>query len=347
VHDLKLKRLGAIPTAAGVVARLAYERTRAARIEVEPLLKKAGLTKQQVDDVDARLGAPSQIKFLNLVASALQDEFLGFHLAQQVAELRKLGLLYYIMASSGTLGEALRRLARYVSVVNESTSVKYLEGKDIRIVINYIGVARHSDQHQIECWLTALIRVCRKLTDYPIKPRRVRLIHRRASKVSELAAFFGCDVEFGAAADDVVFPLSIADVPIVSADPYLNRLLVANCEDALSRRSTKRPPFRVVVENAIGLLLPHGNVRESEIASRCGMSRRTFVRRLMAESLTFEQVLKDLRRDLATQYLSDDGVSISQIAWLLGYQGAGAFTNAFKHWTGQTPRQVRFELHRP
>jgi AraC-like DNA-binding protein len=57
--------------------------------------------------------------------------------------------------------------------------------------------------------------------------------------------------------------------------------------------------------------------------------------------------LKDLRRDLATQYLADDGVSISQIAWLLGYQGAGAFTNAFKHWTGQTPRQVRFELHRP
>jgi AraC-like DNA-binding protein len=348
VRDFEPQRLGAIPTTGGTATRLAYERAQAAGIDPEPLLANAGLTKQQVEDVDARINAQEQIRFLNLVATVLHDEYLGFHLGQ-VGDLRRLGLLYYVAASSDTVGEALRRLARYVSITNESYSVKYLEGKDIRIVINYVGIARHLARHQIELGLAALIRLCRGLTEHSVEPSRVMLVHhrRRGGNFSELAAFFRCDVEFGRPVDEVVFPLSIADIPVVSSDPYLNRLLIANCEEALSRRSTKRGPFRAVVENAIVPLLPHGNAREGEIAGRCGLSRRTFMRRLMSESLTFGQVLKDMRRDLATQYLADHGLSISQIAWLLGYQQVGAFTNAFKRWTGQTPREARFQLQYP
>jgi hypothetical protein len=47
---------------------------------------------------------PSQIKFVELVASALQDNLLGFHLAQNF-DLREMGFLYYVPASSETLGE--------------------------------------------------------------------------------------------------------------------------------------------------------------------------------------------------------------------------------------------------
>src|SRR5262249_39108191 len=170
VHNLGPEHLGAIPTAAGLITRLAYERAQAAGIELEPLLKKAGLTKQQVEDVGARINAQYQIRFLNLAASALRDELLGFHLAEQLADLRRIGLLYYIMASSDALGDGLQRVVRYGSMTNESVFLKYLEGKDITIVINYVGVARHLDRHQIECWLTALIRVCRELTGCPVEP---------------------------------------------------------------------------------------------------------------------------------------------------------------------------------
>src|SRR5262249_24361637 len=114
-----------IPTAAGLITRLAYERAQAAGIELEPLLKKAGLTKQPVEDVGARISAQYQIRFLNLVASALRDEFLGFHLAEQLADLRRIGLLYYIMASSDALGDGLKRVVRYGSMINESVFLKY------------------------------------------------------------------------------------------------------------------------------------------------------------------------------------------------------------------------------
>jgi len=341
MHDLEPKRLGAIPTAVGTATRLAYERAQAAGIELEPLLKKAALSRQEVEEVDARLSVPCQIRFLDLAASAIHDEFLGFHLGQ-VADLRKVGLLYYVAASSDTLGEALRRIVRYGSMANEAVSPKYVGGKDVRIVITHVGVARHLYVHQMEFGLTVLIRLLRKLSGFPVEPSRLRLIHHRAGVFSDFAAFLRCDVEFGATVDEVVFPASIADIPVVSADPYLNKLLVAICEEALSRRLTKRGAFRSVVENAIAPLLPHGNAHASEIARRCGWSQRTLVRRLMSESLTFSEVLNDLRRDLAMQYLTDHGLSISQIAWLLGYHEVSAFTNAFKRWTGRTPREARF-----
>jgi hypothetical protein len=112
VNGVNTKRLGSIPTATGALARLAYTRARRAGIPLKPLLKKAGLTDQQLNDRGARLAVQQQIAFLNLTANALGDEFLGFHLAQ-LPDLREMGLLYYVAASSETLGDALQRAARY------------------------------------------------------------------------------------------------------------------------------------------------------------------------------------------------------------------------------------------
>jgi AraC-like DNA-binding protein len=52
-------------------------------------------------------------------------------------------------------------------------------------------------------------------------------------------------------------------------------------------------------------------------------------------------VLDELKFDLAKRYLRDLDLSISEIAWLLGYQEVSAFTHAFKRWSGTTPREAR------
>jgi AraC-like DNA-binding protein len=340
MHSPDANRLGTFPSATGGIARLAYAQLKEAGVELEPLLKKAGLTLHQIEDPGARLRVRDQISFLNLAASALQDNLLGFHLAQP-PDVREIGLLYYVSASSEMLCEALRRSARYSSIVNEGISLKYSEGADICITFAYVGVGRHLDQHQIEFWMAALVRMCRQLTDLRVVPTRVRLTHRRDNTRSEFTEFFGGNVEFGAAVDEVAFASSIKQMPIVSADPYLNKILIAYCEEALSCRPKNSGSFRSSVENAIVPLLPHGKARAGEIARRLGMSQRTFGRRLSLEGLTFSGILEGLRFDLAERYLADQELSISQIAWLLGYQEVSALTHAFKRWTGKTPREAR------
>ncbi len=55
--------------------------------------------------------------------------------------------------------------------------------------------------------------------------------------------------EFGAAVDEVVFAPTVGSLPVVSADPYLNKLLITYCEEALARRPANLGSFRSVVEN--------------------------------------------------------------------------------------------------
>jgi AraC-like DNA-binding protein len=339
MRDSRAPRPHLPPSAMGGISRLAYAYAEAKGVDADKLLLAAGLMRKQIEDPDSLLHVKSQIAFLNLVAEAVDDDLLGFHLAQNF-EMRAVGLLYYVFASSATLEEALLRGARYSLIVNEGIRLKIRRGKSIGFVVEYVGVPRRLDRQQIEFWIVTLLRVCRQITKRDLTAERVGFVHRR-NATPELRAFFGCDVKFGAAVDEVLFPPSIRNIAVASADPYLNQLLVQYCEQALAHKKAVDHSFGMRIENAIAVLLPHGKAQASEVARKLGMSQRTLARRLAAEGLTFAGVLRGLRSNLANRHLADNEMSISRIAWLLGYQDISAFTNAFKRWHGRTPRAVR------
>jgi len=333
------ERLDAVPSAEGGMTRLAFACAQEKGADVDTLLRKAGLSRTQIEDPHVRISVRGQVVFLDLVAKALGDDLLGFHLAQNF-DLRMIGLLYYVLASSDTLGEALGRAARYSSIVNEGFRVTVREGKEIDVVLESVGVPRRLNRHQIEFSLVTFIRACREITKRRSTADHVRFVHRR-SLPPEMSSFFGGDVEFGADVDQITFSRSILDIAVISADPYLNRLLIKQYEDVLAHRKLNRNAFALRVENAIVPLLPHGKANAKDVAQRLGMSQRTLARHLASEGLTFVKMLQELRLDLAKRDLADKDLSITQIAWLLGYREASAFTSAFKRWTGKTPRTAR------
>jgi AraC-like DNA-binding protein len=329
-----------LPTATGALARLAAQEARAAGFDLGPLLKTAGLTAAQIDDADERLSVKAQIAFVEAVARAMGRDRLGFELAREF-DLRRIGLLYYVAASSETLVEAVQRIERFSAVGNEAVIFRCSKGADLEIRLDYSGVARHSDRHQVEFFLATLVRVCRSLVGVPLVPLRVMISHARSEGLAEYNRFFGCRTEFGAPSDAVVFRDECRRLPVVSADPHLSDILARYCEETLASRQRARGSFRVRVENVIAPLLPHGKPQARVIAQKLNMSSRTLARRLSDEGLSFASVLEEMRRELALRYLEDARLSISQVAWLLGFQEAGAFTHAFRRWTGQTPSEMR------
>src|SRR6516162_8657295 len=97
------------PHAAGTLARLAYKRAREAGIDAVPLMAKADVTSRQVEDDDVRLPVQGQIKFVELIAEALKDDFLA---------------------------------ERYTTIVNEGISLHVREGKELGVTFTYLGVER-------------------------------------------------------------------------------------------------------------------------------------------------------------------------------------------------------------
>jgi AraC-like DNA-binding protein len=338
------QQFSSIPTASGAITRAAYARAVEAGLNVGPLLKASSLSVRQVENSNFRIAVKNQIKFLNLVADALSDEFLGVHLAESV-DLRALGLIYYVLASSTTLGDALRRASRYSAINNEGVQVTFREDpKQLSIIFRYIAVPRLKDRHQIEFFVVTLLRVCRQLTDRHLSPMTIKLVHRRTHLPARLRSILGCKVIFGSDMDEVAYRQPFKNASISDADPYLNSLLVKYCEEAISNHRVGSGAWRLNVENAIAPLLPHGRAEMPEVARRLGISQRTLGRRLASEGLTFGEVLDGLRFELATRYLQEHNLPTSEVAWLLGYQETSAFYHAFKRWTGKTPRQTRSAL---
>jgi AraC-like DNA-binding protein len=332
--------LASIPMAQGGLARLTIARLESAGVPTVPLLRHAGLTPELMADPEERLSVRSQIALLNEAAIALKDDCLGFTLARDF-DLREIGLLYYVMASSQTLGDALKRLARYSKVTNEALVFGYRQENTLTINLSYSGVPRHSDRHQIEFCMFALLRACRVLTGHNLVPQQFSISHYRSEGTSEMARFVGTKVEFGADTDEIALDIASRELPLTHSDPYLNKLLQKDCEAALADRKGDVSQLRTRVENAISPLLPHGRVPAEDIARSLGMSRRTLARKLSDEGLNFTEILQQLRRDLAVRYLDDRKLHVSKIAWLLGFNELSAFTHAFKRWTGKTPRQMR------
>ena len=332
--------LASIPTAQGGLSRLAIARLKGARMPVAPLLVRVGLTPELIADPDERLSVRSQVRLLEEAAIALKDDRIGFTLAREF-DLREIGLIYYVMASSQTLGEGLKRLARYSRVTNEALVFGYREGNSLTISLSYSGVPRHSDRHQIEFCMFAVLRICRALTGQNLVPKHFSVAHHRSEGISEMARFVGTKVEFGADADEFDLNVDARGLPLIHADSYLNELLLKSCEAALADRKGEMSQLRTRVENAISSLLPHGRVLVEDVARSLGMSERTLARKLSDEGLNFTEILQQLRRDLAVRYLDDRKLHVSKIAWLLGFQEVSAFTHAFKRWTGKTPSKMR------
>ena len=222
--------------AAGLAARLALAELQRQNIDPTPLITQCGLSRAALAG-DSRISVISQMNFLDAVSKASGDDWIGLTLGEDF-DLRKLGMLYYVGASSQRLGDALRRLERYVRAGNEALVVRTQLGNVCRIVLKYTGVSRHRDRQQIEFFATALLRLCRQFVGQNIAPLAVSFVHHRSGDMRRVTRLFGCAVDFGADTDEISFEAYVAELPLVGADPFLNELMLKNCEDAIAVRAS-------------------------------------------------------------------------------------------------------------
>jgi AraC-like DNA-binding protein len=329
-----------IPSATGGITRLACARLRAQGKDVASILTKAGLTPEAVEDPGARLDAAAQVKVLELAAQELGDDLFGFHLAQDF-DVREIGLVYYVMASSERLADALRNAERYNRIVNEGVRLRVQIGDGATIALDYVNFDRPPGRHHTEFWLVALVRICREITDSRLAPRRLKVQHLRAEPPAALSAFFGVKIEFGSDVDEVVLSAPVASLPATRRDTHLNNLLRRYAEEALASRPERPVSARSEVERILPELLPHGKANAVEVARRLGSSSRSLSRKLQEGGVAFAEVRDELRKALAESYLAAHELSVTEIAWLLGYREVSSLTHAFKRWTGMTPREFR------
>jgi AraC-like DNA-binding protein len=164
----------------------------------------------------------------------------------------------------------------------------------------------------------------------------VKLTRAEPGCSSRLQAFFACPIEFGATENCVIFRAADLDAQLPTANPVLLRVNEQVLTDYLAH--LERSEVTVQVQAKLIRLLPSGDVDESHIARALNLSLRSLQRKLEARGVTFRKLLDGTRQQLAEQYLKDSTLSVSEIAYLLGFAEVSSFSRAFRRWTGHAPR---------
>jgi AraC-like DNA-binding protein len=310
------------------------------RIDAEVALIGAGLSRCQLSRADIGLEATVQYRFLELAATAANDSLLGLHVAAEM-DLRDIGILFYLFGSSATVSEALENLAHYSRIVNESLVLE-INRRENEVILMIRHVQELDEPHQqfFEHLALGFVRLLHKETNRDFPLLRVMFTHPRNSGLKEVHKLLRCPVEFEQAVDAWVLPRRVMDLPIVSEDSRLLQILTTHADDLLAEKQSVSG-LKSVVVNQLVTLLPSGTFQAAAVARRLNMSTRSFTRSLAEEGTSFGKILDQVRQRLASRYLADGRTSIQQIAWLLGYSEPGAFSHAYKRWTGTTPGRTK------
>ena len=103
-------------------------------------------------------------------------------------------------------------------------------------------------------------------------------------------------------------------------------------------------PGESLVERAAAAIrrqLADGEPSLDDVARALNIPNWTLQRRLRNHGCTYQELLLEVRRELALNYLKDREIQISELAFLLGYSEISAFSRAFHRWLGMSPSEWR------
>ena len=321
-------------------AVLVLQRLKASRIETDPILKAAGLTRRQVSDPDNKIPYYKNAKFLTLAAEATGDSCSGITASLELHP-RQSGVFGYLLLNSATLGDALGHIQRYHRVLTDGWhSALKIEGVEAALEGYIVDPLVEDERQAAEGACSLLLRFSEVITGKKITPIRVEFRHEKHKAAPEVKRRFGCPILFGQERVALVFRREVLDYAVHTADDELLKILKRHCRQILGQ-----PPRPKVlsfeVRELITALLPSGQPTIDNVARELGMSSRTLRRRLADEGLVYKDLLDDVRHKLALSYLRDKRISLKQVAYLLGYADLAAFNHAFHRWTGASPSSYR------
>lgn len=170
------------------------------------------------------------------------------------------------------------------------------------------------------------------------QPIETSLTRHRPVDVRPYQAQFGEAVRFDAEVSALFFGAYWLDVPVHGADPELERILLRMIRGA---EATHERDLRDEIRRVLAGMIGHGAINRETVAHAFGLSSRTLHRRLAALGTSFQAVLDELRCNIACRMLEDTALSIGQVAPLLDYREASAFTRSFKRRQGCSPAAWR------
>lgn len=271
------------------------------------------------------------------------------HTALAIGTLVKpshVGVLAYLALSSDNMMNAFQIFARYepllygsnlsqISLENHEIHLAWPKSTDDGFLADIIG-------------LIVMVEFVRHQIGHHHNPTRICLAYPPPlnNQETELYTnFFCCPVVFNDTHNRIFAAENLLNTPMQQRDKWLHELLDTQA-NALLSVFTESDGFDQELQQVIIHLLPCGDVSLVKAAKAMCVSIRTLQRRLSERNQTWSHLVDSCRKELASEYIQDLSLSLSDIANLLGFAQQSTFQRSFRRWHQQTPHQLRLQAKR-
>jgi AraC-like DNA-binding protein len=303
------------------------------------LLAAVGVSEALLEDRDARVPLEIERHLWHEAARATSDGDFGLHIAER-APPGAFDVLDYAARASPTLGEAFERVARYQRLMHAGFEMQVVRRSD-RIVLQQVPRWSHAvSRHTVEAWAASIVVRGRLFSGTSWVPLEVELPHPAPARTQEHRRIFGAPVRFDRDAVRLHLEPTLLERRLVTAD----QRLCAMIDDYAQARLARVPHSERLVDHVRALVVnatAGGDPSLRAIAARVGLHPRVLQRRLKADGTSHQEILDEVRRQLAAELMERSDMAICEVAYLLGYSEPSAFHRAFKRWTGSTPVSAR------
>lgn len=302
----------------------------------DALLGQFAYTESDLRSPDSLTSYRNFMSLLNCVADELHCPHFGLMLSRQ-QDFATLGMLGMVMQQEDTLSQALDVFARYFFMHMQASTVEFsVLGKSL---IGTFDVCLESSPDTRQAVTLAIghgLNIFRFLGGKDLSPNAVHFRHSPPQDLRPYREIFACPVHFNAQFDGLVYNASILEIPVRGSDEQFRRVM----HRQLNNIEQQYPDDLIAqVKLIIKTMLSTRHCNIDLVAGAMNMSKRTLQIKLKANGAGFQQLFDEVRADIASQYIGNRSVSMTQLAEVLGYSELSAFTRAFNRWFGMSPRQ--------
>ncbi|MBC9251172.1 AraC family transcriptional regulator [Pseudomonas alcaligenes] len=302
-------------------------------LEPQAMLAEIGLPS---DAVDGLISGSEFAALLELCARRSCNPLFGLQLGLYQGP-QALGSLLYVIRSTSTLGQILEALTRCFHFHNSGADLHLKrQSGTARLSYDVTDGDTISARQTVELTMGICTRLIQDLLGHPWKPIELQLRHPAGETPKAYRNFLGITPHFGSPANAWVFAESLLESPLSAIDEGFHELAKGHIAELAQITLPELPPY---VKKLLHRQLPNSQVTIEQIAEQMRISPRSLQRYLQLEGTSFQKLLDETRHAMATRYLRDSSVSLTQLSELLGYADLSAFSRAFSRWNGMSPQK--------
>ncbi|MDX2153720.1 MAG: AraC family transcriptional regulator [Bryobacteraceae bacterium] len=311
-------------------------------VEAGELCRQAGFPRELLETPDELIAGDAVDRVWRAAVELVGDEHLGLHLGESVQPV-SLGLLGFAMLSCERVGDALEKMVRYWNLLTDATKLRVTRaGGRARVEMELVDLPGNfllRNHQPVESSLSAAVSLVGGLSGRRARVLEATFTHAApAGGVREHERVFGRRPEFEAESNGVVFEAEVLEWSVAHANRSLGAALEEQIQRTLAREEES---VRGRVRREVARRL-RGETPELEaVAKALALSERGLQRELQAEGTTFREVVDDLRKDLAAEYLRDPRHSLLDVSFLLGLSEPSVLHRFVRRWFGCTPAEYR------